>query len=215
MPAQKSDRAASKARPRGVLASISPVRASAARLLLRTLTDEFAFRRISRIDVGVLPTQIEHHWQDIAASSPPLRCADYLAVTKAHAADNRLRLLSDLARLAGRKVCTKLPRTSDQRAWPHPAASVSILRPIARNMFPRLNGGAASVGSQSPHGGGHGSNCGLNLWLSRGPDHPGIPAFRSPSLRRSNCRRYFWLVRFSGTGARLRKLPTVTSGWYF
>ena len=55
----------------------------AARLLLRTLTDEFAFRRISRIDVRVLPIQIEHHWQDIAASTPPLPCADYLAVTKA------------------------------------------------------------------------------------------------------------------------------------
>src|SRR5262245_20085718 len=49
----------------------------------RTLTDEFAFRRISRIDVRVLPIQIEHHWQDIAASTPPLPCADYLAVTKA------------------------------------------------------------------------------------------------------------------------------------
>jgi len=59
---------------------------------------------------------------------------------------------------------------------------------------------------------GHGSNCGLNLRLPRGPDHPGIPAFRSPSLRRSNCCRYFSVVSFSGTGARLRKLPTVTSG---
>jgi hypothetical protein len=46
-------------------------------------TDEFAFRRISRIDVRVLPIQTEHHWQDIAASTPPLPCADYLAVTKA------------------------------------------------------------------------------------------------------------------------------------
>jgi hypothetical protein len=51
--------------------------------LLSTLTDEFAFRRISRIDVRVLPIQIEHHWQDIAASTPPLPCADCLAVTKA------------------------------------------------------------------------------------------------------------------------------------
>jgi hypothetical protein len=51
--------------------------------LLSTLTDEFAFRRISRIDVRVLPIQIEHHWQDIAASTPPLPYADYLAVTKA------------------------------------------------------------------------------------------------------------------------------------
>jgi hypothetical protein len=51
--------------------------------LLRTLTDEFAFRRISRIDVRVLPIQIEHRWQDIAASTPPLPCTDYLAVTKA------------------------------------------------------------------------------------------------------------------------------------
>src|SRR5262245_1799622 len=38
---------------------------------VRTLTDEFAFRRISRINVRVLPIQIEHHWQDIAASTPP------------------------------------------------------------------------------------------------------------------------------------------------
>src|SRR6516165_10242208 len=81
MPAQKSDRAASKARSRVVLASIIPVHGSAARLLLRTLTDEFAFRRISRIDVRVLPIQIKHRWQDIAASTPPLPCADYLAVT--------------------------------------------------------------------------------------------------------------------------------------
>ena len=80
MPAQKSDRAASKARFRVVLAPISPVHGSAARLFLRTLTDEFEFRRISRIDVRVLPIQIEHHWQDIAASTPPLPCADYLAV---------------------------------------------------------------------------------------------------------------------------------------
>jgi hypothetical protein len=65
------------------LASVSPVHGSAARQLLSTLTDEFAFRRISRIDVRVLPIQIEHRWQDIAASTPPLPCADYLAVTKA------------------------------------------------------------------------------------------------------------------------------------
>jgi hypothetical protein len=36
------------------------------------LTDEFAFRRISRIDVRVPPIQIEHRWQDIAAITPPL-----------------------------------------------------------------------------------------------------------------------------------------------
>ena len=29
----------------------------------------------------VLPIQIKHRWQDIAASTPPLPCADYLAVT--------------------------------------------------------------------------------------------------------------------------------------
>jgi len=63
--------------------SAKVLRWCAARLLLRTLTDEFAFRRISRIDVRVLPIQIEHHWQDIAASTPPLPYADYLAVTKA------------------------------------------------------------------------------------------------------------------------------------
>src|SRR5215831_2874985 len=50
--------------------SAKVLRWCAARLLLRTLTDEFAFRRISRIDVRVLPIQIEHHWQDIAASTP-------------------------------------------------------------------------------------------------------------------------------------------------
>src|SRR5262249_16049170 len=31
--------------------------------------------------VRVLPIQIEHRWQDIAAITPPLPCADYLAVT--------------------------------------------------------------------------------------------------------------------------------------
>src|SRR5262245_40918512 len=40
--------------------------------LLSTLTDEFAFRRISRVDARVLPIQIEHHWQEIAASTLPL-----------------------------------------------------------------------------------------------------------------------------------------------
>ena len=29
----------------------------------------------------VLPIQIEHRWQDIATITPPLPCADYLAVT--------------------------------------------------------------------------------------------------------------------------------------
>jgi hypothetical protein len=33
--------------------------------------------------VRVLPIQIEHRWQDIAASTPRLPYADYLAVTKA------------------------------------------------------------------------------------------------------------------------------------
>jgi hypothetical protein len=52
------------------------------------VTDEFAFRRISKIDVRVLPIQIEHRWQDIAASTPPLPCADYLAGRAlAHAVD--------------------------------------------------------------------------------------------------------------------------------
>ena len=60
-----------------------------------------------------------------------------------------MRLVSDLARLVGRKDCTKLPRTSDQaRVAARSAASASILRPVARNRFARLNGGAASVGSQ-------------------------------------------------------------------
>src|SRR5262245_14834826 len=61
---------ASKARSRVVLASISPVHGSATRLLLSTLTDEFAFRRILRIVVRALPIQIEHHWQ-VAAGTPP------------------------------------------------------------------------------------------------------------------------------------------------
>ena len=30
----------------------------------------------------VLPIQIEHRWQDIAASTPLLPCADYLAVKR-------------------------------------------------------------------------------------------------------------------------------------
>src|SRR5262249_61523387 len=51
--------------------SAKVLRWCAARLLLRTLTDEFAFRRISRIDVRVLPIQIEYYWQDTAASTPP------------------------------------------------------------------------------------------------------------------------------------------------
>jgi hypothetical protein len=42
-----------------------------------------AFRRILRTGARVLPIQIEHHWRDNAASTPPLPCADYLAVTKA------------------------------------------------------------------------------------------------------------------------------------
>jgi hypothetical protein len=31
----------------------------------------------------VLPIQIERYWRDNAASTPPLPCADYLAVIKA------------------------------------------------------------------------------------------------------------------------------------
>src|SRR5262249_60126589 len=54
-----------------------------ARLLLRTLTDEFAFRRISRIDAPVLPMLIEHQLRGIAASTPLPPLADWLAVTKA------------------------------------------------------------------------------------------------------------------------------------
>jgi hypothetical protein len=42
-----------------------------------------AFRRILRIAALVLPIQIVHHWQDIAASTPPLPCADWLAITNA------------------------------------------------------------------------------------------------------------------------------------
>jgi hypothetical protein len=63
--------------------SSDAVPGSALPQLLRTLTDEFAFRRILGIAARVLPIQIEHHWQDIAASTPPLPCADCLAVTKA------------------------------------------------------------------------------------------------------------------------------------
>jgi hypothetical protein len=39
------------------------------------------FAEFLRIDVRALPIQIEHHWQ-VAAGTPPLPCADYLAVTK-------------------------------------------------------------------------------------------------------------------------------------
>jgi hypothetical protein len=54
--------------------SMTLIRSSCARARLLAL--EFAFRRISRIDVRVLSIQIEHHWQDIAASAAPLPCAD-------------------------------------------------------------------------------------------------------------------------------------------
>ena len=47
------------------------------------------------------------------------------------------------------------------------------------------------------------------LWVSA---YSGIPALRSPSLRRSRCFKYAALVNFSGTGERLRKVETVTSG---
>ena len=38
----------------------------------------------------VLPIQIEHRWQDIGPSTPPLPCADYLAVTKARKIKHRV-----------------------------------------------------------------------------------------------------------------------------
>jgi hypothetical protein len=42
--------------------------------------------------------------------------------------------------------------------------------------------------------------------------YSGIPAFRNPSLRRSRCFKYAALVSLNGTGERLRKVETVTSG---
>ena len=74
--APRANRDASRAANGAESRSAKVLRWCAARLLLRTLTDEFAFRRISRIGVRVLPIQIEHHWQDIAASTPRLLCAD-------------------------------------------------------------------------------------------------------------------------------------------
>src|SRR5262249_58749866 len=79
----RANRDASRAANGAESRSAKVLRSCAAQLPLRTLTDEFAFRRISRINVRVLPIRIEHRWQDIAASTPPLPCADYSAVTKA------------------------------------------------------------------------------------------------------------------------------------
>src|SRR5262249_25300533 len=79
----RANRDASRAANGAESRSAKVLRSCAARLLLRTPTDDFAFRRISRIDVRVLPIPIEHRWQDIATSPPPLPCADFLAVTKA------------------------------------------------------------------------------------------------------------------------------------
>src|SRR5215475_12642706 len=36
----------------------------------------------SRRSLRIARSRVEHRWQDIAASTPPLPCADYLAVTK-------------------------------------------------------------------------------------------------------------------------------------
>src|SRR5262245_38607273 len=63
--------------------SAKVLRWCAARLLLRTLTGEFAFRRTLRIDVRALPIRIEHQSRGIAASTPLPPLADWLAVTKA------------------------------------------------------------------------------------------------------------------------------------
>src|SRR5215471_7156891 len=92
--------------------SAKVLRWCAARLLLRTLTDEFAFRRISRIDVRVLPIQIEHRWQDIAASTPPLPCADYLAVTT-----GSLFLVAATTVTSCRRVRGGWSSAQDERPW--------------------------------------------------------------------------------------------------
>ena len=42
--------------------------------------------------------------------------------------------------------------------------------------------------------------------------YSGIPALRNPSLRCSRCFKYAALVSLNGTGERLRKVETVTSG---
>src|SRR5262249_1426261 len=49
--------------------------------------------------------------------------------------------------------------------------------------------------------------------IGRNKAYSGIPAFRNPSLRRSRCFKYAWLVSFKGTGERLRNVETVTSGF--
>src|SRR5499433_1363713 len=92
--------------------STKVLRWRAARLLLRTLTDEFAFRRISRIDVRALPIQIEHRWQDIAAITPPLPCADYLAVTT-----GSLFLVTATTVTSCRSVRGAWSSAQDERPW--------------------------------------------------------------------------------------------------
>ena len=76
------------------------------------LTGEFAFRRILRTDVRVLPIQIEHHWQDIAAITPPLPCADYLAVTT-----GSLFLVAATTVTSCRRVRGAWSSAQDERPW--------------------------------------------------------------------------------------------------
>ena len=47
------------------------------------------------------------------------------------------------------------------------------------------------------------------LWVGT---YSGIPVLRNPSLRRWRCFKYAALVNFNGTGERMRKVETVTSG---
>jgi hypothetical protein len=76
------------------------------------MTDEFAFRRISMIAALVLPIQIEHHWQDIAASTPPPRCA-YCFVAEA-----ALRAASPVRFNSPKRKVDVLPPTGHYMVFP-------------------------------------------------------------------------------------------------
>src|SRR5262249_20275331 len=79
----RANRDASRAANGAESRSAKVFRWCAARLPLRTLTDEFAFRKTLGIVALVLPIQIERHWRDNTASTPLPPLSDWLAVTKA------------------------------------------------------------------------------------------------------------------------------------
>ena len=62
-------------------------------------------REAQRYELTGVPTSTWYDLQNAGLAPKPIHL-------------DRLLLLSDLARLVGRKDCTKLARTSDQRAWP-------------------------------------------------------------------------------------------------